>query len=613
MTWWPERIAVFDFEYETDNNGLPVPVCVVATLLESDSAGTLRGSGDQTRCGWGEMRRLKSPPWDIGPGTVSLAFSGHGDLHCIDRLGWQRPLRYVDLMIELRNLYNGPCKKAFRQGLYDFLDRWGIPRPPDSYKSDLRDLILEGRSAERKQEVLEYCAMDVDLTVKLLHQVFRSIDWPRAVGHRGPFLQATSLAESRGLPVDVELLQALERYWPHIAGKAKFWVNQAFGTEIYRSTGEFSKPTMEQWLHARGYLRSWPRTDRTGSIRLDKETLKPMSKIIPQIAVLYDAMRVIDQGADGIRFDVGIDGRCRTWPNPFGAVTGRNAPREVSGGGSGRGPFLFGGARWVRSLLKPAPGKAISYIDYVSQEIHVGASLSGDENLTECYQSDDPYIAFARLAGAVPPNATKASHPKERAIFKTVLLGLAYGMGSETLAGRLSITVREADTLIRLHHKVFPKFWAWSESVSLNARRAGYIKNLYGWRMLVNFKTSKTSLLNWPVQAGAAAMLQTAMPMVERAGVKVLASIHDALLVESDIDEIDADVAKACAAMESASRIATGSALTCRTDPKIVRYPDRYMDENGEEMFDLIVAEIGKLEAAERGAMTGNAEVVCRY
>ena len=45
------------------------------------------------------------------------------------------------------------------------------------------------------------------------------------------------------------------------------------------------------------------------------------------------------------------------------------------------------------------------------------------------YRSGDPYLAFAKQAGAVPPGATKQSHSAQRELFKQCVLAVQYGMG----------------------------------------------------------------------------------------------------------------------------------------------------------------------------------------
>ena len=51
---------------------------------------------------------------------------------------------------------------------------------------------------------------------------------------------------------------------------------------------------------------------------------------------------------------------------------------------------------------------------YAQQELFIAAVLSNDPNMIEAYQSGDPYLAFAKLAGAVPADATKETHGNHR-------------------------------------------------------------------------------------------------------------------------------------------------------------------------------------------------------
>jgi hypothetical protein len=587
--WLPPKLTIFDFEYEIDSNGLPNPVCVVATTYETTSAGGLKTPGVSVRMGWEEIRQMKQAPWDVSTENISVAYSGHGDLQCFDQLGWPRPRRFVDLMIELRWLFNGVGNIHIRQTLYNYLDRFGIHRPSKDYKSDIRDLIISGRSHTDKPAVLDYCESDVTLTAALVEKVFSSIDWRRAIVFRGEFMQAISLAEARGLPVDVELLSRLVDNWPAVQAMGRRAVNRAFGVPIYDGNGVFKLPVLETWLDLHGMLRGWPRTLKTGRLKVDDDILRDWSKSNRPLRILYEARRILDQGADGLRLDIGADGRCRTWLNPFGTKTARNAPRAPIEKSTKGGPFLFAGARWVRGLLKPEKGRAIAYIDWTSQEIFVAAVLSNDANMLACYFSADPYMTFAIMAGAAPPTATKKTHKDLRAKYKTTMLGLGYGMGAAALAHRLGTTVYEAETMIRMHKRVFRTYWDWSTSSSHTARETGWIQNPAGWRLQVTGKVSPTTLQNWPIQSAGAAMLQVALPMIERAGVKVLASVHDAVLIESDVTLIDAHAELASHAMEQAGKRLLRTDLICRTDPKIVKWPDRFMDDDGAEMFQSIM------------------------
>ncbi|MBX3440708.1 MAG: hypothetical protein KF861_24670, partial [Planctomycetaceae bacterium] len=79
-------------------------------------------------------------------------------------------------------------------------------------------------------------------------------------------------------------------------------------------------------------------------------------------------------------------------------------------------------------------------------------------------------------------------------------------------------------------------------------------------------------------------------------GIEVCAPVHDAVLVGGPDHEIEAVVEATQAAMREASAVILDG-FELRTDAAIVRHPDRYMDERGRRMWDLvsqILAEVGE-------------------
>jgi len=87
--------------------------------------------------------------------------------------------------------------------------------------------------------------------------------------------------------------------------------------------------------------------------------------------------------------------------------------------------------------MQPEPGTALAYIDWEQQEFGIGAALSEDPMMLEAYGSGDPYLEFAKQAGAVPPKATKYTHGEERERYKACALAVQYGMGEQSLAYRI--------------------------------------------------------------------------------------------------------------------------------------------------------------------------------
>jgi hypothetical protein len=54
--------------------------------------------------------------------------------------------------------------------------------------------------------------------------------------------------------------------------------------------------------------------------------------------------------------------------------------------------------------------------------------------MMDAYRSGDPYLAFAKQAGAAPPDATKVTHKAVREQFKQCVLAVQYGMGGRRLS-----------------------------------------------------------------------------------------------------------------------------------------------------------------------------------
>jgi DNA polymerase-1 len=103
------------------------------------------------------------------------------------------------------------------------------------------------------------------------------------------------------------------------------------------------------------------------------------------------------------------------------------------------------------------------------------------------------------------------------------------------------------------------------------------------------------------MQAGGAEMMRIAACLATERGVEVCAPVHDAFLICAPLDRLDADVEAMRTSMAEASRAVLGG-FEVRTDVKIVRYPDRYVDPRGAVMWDrvmkLIAVQSARVEVA---------------
>ena len=141
--------------------------------------------------------------------------------------------------------------------------------------------------------------------------------------------------------------------------------------------------------------------------------------------------------------------------------------------------------------------------------------------MKQAYASGDPYLEFAKLAEAVPPDAKKKSHSHERELYKATVLAVQYGMGAESLAESTQQPVIVAKDLLRKHREAFRTFWQWSDGNVDHALLHKKLWTVFGWQIQVAGKIDARSLANFPMQANGAEMLRIACILMTEAGIRV--------------------------------------------------------------------------------------------
>jgi|SRR5215207_8801345 len=116
-------------------------------------------------------------------------------------------------------------------------------------------------------------------------------------------------------------------------------------------------------------------------------------------------------------------------------------------------------------------------------------------------------------------------------------------------------------------------------------------RTVFGWRQRLKREPNPRSLINFPMQANSAKMMRIA---AIEAGIEVCAPSHGAFLFAAPFRRLDEDVS-AMRSFMKAGRAVTGG-LDIRTDAEIVRWPDRYMDECGEAMWNKVTAVLDHIE-----------------
>ena len=450
----------------------------------------------------------------------------------------------------------------------------------------MRALVLRGGpwSDAERAAILDYCESDVVALRKLLAVMVPRIDLPRA-WLRGRYMAAAAAMEHAGVPIDVATLDLLRARWTEIQDGL---IRDVDVHGIFEGR-TFTAARWAKFIADRKI--PWPLLE-SGRLDLSDDTFRQQAKSYPEVAPYRELrhcladMRLADLA-------VGLDGRNRTLLSAFRARTGRNQPSNSR--------FIFGPSVWLRGLIKPSAGHGLAYVDWSQQEFGIAAALSGDQRMQDAYNSGDPYLAFAKQAGAAPGDATRVTHAAIRERFKQCVLAVQYGMESDALALRIGQPPIVARELLRAHHETYRKFWSWSDAAVSFAMLTGTLHTTFGWCVHVGVDVNHRSLRNFPMQGNGAEMLRLACCLACERGVEVCAPVHDAVLIHAPLERLDEDIARTRAAMAEASRIVLDG-FELSTAATTTRYPQRYSDSRGTVMWRAVMARLGKAQLAQEVA-----------
>lgn len=566
------EVWAVDFEFAAPPGDVPRPVCLVAWEL---------GTGTKLRIWRDNLLAMARPPYGIAEDCLFIAYYASAEIGCHLALGWPLPTNVLDLFTEFRNLTNGRPVTC-GAGLLGALAFFGEDAIGVAEKDAMRDLAQREAPWTRAEQhaLLDYCESDVAALARLVPHFQPNLDIRRAL-FRGRYMVAAARMEHNGVPIDAPTHRRIQQEWGVIQAQLINQVDRQYGVFEGRT---FKRSWWERYLAEQGI--PWPRLP-SGQLALDDDTFREMARADVRVAPMRELRTALAQ----MRLSdlaVGADDRNRCLLSAFRARTGRNQPSNTR--------FVFGPAVWLRFLIQPPIGSALAYVDWSQQEFGIAAALSGDARMIQAYQSGDPYLAFARQAGAVPVGATKESHAAVRGQFKACVLAVQYGMGYEALAQRIGQSPAHARELLRLHAATYAQFWRWSNGVVDYAMLHGRLWTVFGWKIHVGANPNERSLRNFPMQANGAEMLRLACCMATEQGIRVCAPVHDAVLIEATNHEIEAVAGQMQEIMREASQVVLDG-VCLRSDATITRSPDRYHDPRGTAMWDSVQNILEDLES----------------
>jgi DNA polymerase-1 len=333
-------------------------------------------------------------------GDLFVAHYAAAEMKYLIRLGIPLHVRWFDTFVAWRYITNRPAN--LEAGLSVALHRLGLPSLAPAEKKELQRKIVELRfdpdNSDDRRQIIDYCFSDCDGCGALYDRMTGRVK-AELMTHWVEYVKAVARMELRGIPFDVEGMDAIREHYPLIRATLIGDINRSwpvFEGESYHH-GSFLT-----WCRTIGI--DWPvKTSRaTGKLyqSSDEETFKAMESRHPFIAQIRQVRKTLAKLGNR---SLVVDPETRRHyfnTSVFRSITGRNQPRN----------FVFSGPKWLRLLIVPeTPDHVLVYVDFVAQEIGIAAALSGDAAMRSIYEATDCHMAFAVRAGAAPPGATQVA------------------------------------------------------------------------------------------------------------------------------------------------------------------------------------------------------------
>lgn len=198
----------------------------------------------------------------------------------------------------------------------------------------------------------------------------------------------------------------------------------------------------------------------------------------------------------------------------------------------------------LRGLFLPEEGETWYKPDYSSEEPRITAHYAvgpGSDEIRRRYNEHpdfDIYTHFAEVTNYRNfREETPENRKKIRSLFKTIVLGVNYGMGKEKLVRSLGLTDIEGDKFLNLFHRSFPFLRQTAQLATTVGEKRGWVKTILGRRRRFDKREFAYKSLNSVIQGSAGDIMKKAMVDAYEAGifkeVTPLITVHDELDVSA--------------------------------------------------------------------------------
>ena len=208
--------------------------------------------------------------------------------------------------------------------------------------------------------------------------------------------------------------------------------------------------------------------------------------------------------------------------------------------------------RRIRAAFVASPGYKLMSADYSQIELRVFAHITADPAMTEAFKRGEDI--HARTAREVFGAKTKQEESEARRLAKIVNFAIPYVIGPFGLAQRTGLTRAQAKKVIEDYYQTYTGVRRYMEQTPGEVRESGVAKTIFGRiRPIPDINNRSHALrsraereaINAPIQGTAADLVKIAMIRVyqrlrrDKLRARMILQVHDELLLEVPVDEVD--------------------------------------------------------------------------
>ena len=435
--------------------------------------------------------------------------------------------------------------------------------------TDFKELVGLTKAAKNFSEVpladaLNYAAADADFTGRLyrhlypilksspLHKVYETIDLP--------LVDILVDMESTGMVIDPAVLRKLSMELTTRLKKLEDQIVQLAGQPFNVASPKQLADILFEKLKLPGGKKG-----KNGDYSTNADTLEELATQHPLPALVLEwrqLAKLKSTYTDTLIADINPKtGRVHTSFSMAGTTTGRLASSNPN---LQNIPIRTEEGKKIRTAFIAPPGHKLISLDYSQIELRLLAHMADVPTIRQAFM--DGIDIHAATASQIFDAPLKDVTQEMRSHAKTINFGLIYGMSAFGLASQLKISRDQAAQYIEAYHTQYPGIKAYMEEMKEFARQHGYVETLFKRRCYIADIRSKNGniramaerqAINAPLQGSNADIIKRAMNDIPKAlgqhklQSKMVLQVHDELLIEAPIDEVDATIQVVKKIMES--------------------------------------------------------------